>query len=63
MYNNAHWASDIVLAAGVGTLAGVDVVRWQHTHPGNWIDRTFQRVSLVPTASGGAALAVHLDAP
>ncbi len=47
MYNNAHWASDVLLGAGIGTLAGRMVVRWQHGHPGNWIDRTFLDVRMV----------------
>ena len=39
LYNNKHWASDVVMAAGIGTFSGLKVVKWQHTHPGNRLDR------------------------
>ena len=58
-YNNAHWLSDVVLGAGIGTLAGRIVVRWQHTHPGNWVDRTFLKMSVAPSPGGGVAVAFH----
>jgi membrane-associated phospholipid phosphatase len=46
MYNNAHWASDVVMGAGVGILSGIVVERYQHTHPGNWVDRVFKNISI-----------------
>jgi membrane-associated phospholipid phosphatase len=55
-YNNAHWLSDVVLGAGIGTLAGRMVVRWQHGHPGNWVDRTLLAMSVAPAPGGGMAL-------
>ncbi|MDE3127264.1 MAG: phosphatase PAP2 family protein [Gemmatimonadota bacterium] len=58
-YNNAHWLSDVVLGAGIGTLAGRLVVRWQHTHPDNWVDRTFLGMSVAPAPGGGVAVAFH----
>jgi membrane-associated phospholipid phosphatase len=39
MYNNRHWASDVITGAAIGTFAGTKVVRYHHTHPGNRIDR------------------------
>lgn len=39
MYNNKHWFSDVMFGAAVGTFAGLKVVRWHHTNPGNKIDR------------------------
>jgi membrane-associated phospholipid phosphatase len=39
MYNNAHWASDVMGGAAIGTLIGVKVVKYTHSHPGNPIDR------------------------
>lgn len=27
MYHNLHWASDVALAAGIGTFSGLEVVR------------------------------------
>ena len=41
MYNNAHWASDVVLGAAIGTFTGLKVVRYSHIHPDNAIDRFF----------------------
>lgn len=56
MYNNRHWASDVIMGAGIGTFAGLKVVRWHHSRPGNRIDRIFLAGSLVPLAGGGQAL-------
>ena len=39
MYNNEHWASDVVMGAAIGTFAGTKVVRYHHSHPGNRIDK------------------------
>jgi membrane-associated phospholipid phosphatase len=39
MYNNEHWASDVVLGAAIGTFAGLKVVRYTHAHPDNFLDR------------------------
>lgn len=41
MYNNRHWASDILSGAAIGTFAGIKVVRYNHGHSGNKIDRFF----------------------
>jgi membrane-associated phospholipid phosphatase len=41
MYNNAHWASDVVLGAAIGTFTGLKVVRYNHIHPDNFMDRFF----------------------
>lgn len=39
IYNNAHWASDVMGGAAIGTLIGTKVVKYTHSHPGNRIDR------------------------
>jgi membrane-associated phospholipid phosphatase len=39
MYNNQHWASDVMGGAAIGTLIGLKVVKYTHSHPGNRIDR------------------------
>jgi membrane-associated phospholipid phosphatase len=39
IYHNRHWASDVVMGAAIGTLAGNKVVRYHHTHPDNLVDR------------------------
>ena len=41
MYNNKHWASDVMAGAAFGTLTGMTVVRFNHRHPHNLLDRTF----------------------
>jgi membrane-associated phospholipid phosphatase len=46
MYDNRHWASDVVAGAGFGTVAGLAVVRYQHTRPGNRVDRWFLGASV-----------------
>ena len=54
LYNNKHWASDVVLGAAIGTFSGLKVVRYHHTHPGNRIDRTLLSVTVTPTPDGFA---------
>lgn len=39
LYHDDHWASDVTLAAGIGTLSGLKVVRYHHARPGNRLDR------------------------
>jgi membrane-associated phospholipid phosphatase len=38
IYNNQHWASDVMGGAAIGTLIGLKVVKYTHSHPGNGID-------------------------
>lgn len=52
MYDNQHWASDIIGGAAVGTIVGLEVVRFQHSHPGNRIDRALLSISITPSATG-----------
>lgn len=56
MYNNRHWASDVVIGAAIGTFAGLKVVRYHDSRPGNAIDRVMLSASLVPDEGGGRAL-------
>jgi hypothetical protein len=51
MYEDKHWASDVVMGAAIGTFAGLKVVRFNHTHEGNRIDRW-----LLGTSSDGSGL-------
>ncbi len=39
MYDDKHWASDVVMGAAIGTFAGLKTVRFNHTRTGNRIDR------------------------
>jgi membrane-associated phospholipid phosphatase len=53
MYNNRHWASDVMLGAAIGTFAGNKVVRYNHrTNPGNRLDRWLLSANVRPSASG-----------
>lgn len=54
MYNDKHWASDVILGAGIGTFSGLKVVQYHHSHPNNVIDRIFLRASAAPIPGGGA---------
>lgn len=38
MYRNAHWASDVVTGAAIGSFAGWKIVRYHRTHPDTRID-------------------------
>ena len=39
MYTNNHWASDVVIGAAIGTLAGAIINRYHRGNPDNWLDR------------------------
>ena len=51
MYNNRHWASDVIIGAAVGTFAGNKVVRYHHSHPGNRLDEWLVNFSKTPGQS------------
>jgi len=53
MYNNRHWASDVIVGAGIGTFAGLKVVRFNDSHSGNKLDKLLLSGALIPTADGG----------
>jgi len=52
MYNNKHWASDVLLGAAIGTFAGNKVVRYHHSHKGNRLDRWILGANLSPAPNG-----------
>lgn len=56
MYNNKHWASDVMAGAAIGTFVGTKVVRFQHSHPGNWVDRKFLTVGVSRSTEGLAPI-------
>lgn len=40
MYDNKHWATDVLTGAAIGTFTGLKVVHYHHkTNPNNWLDR------------------------
>ncbi|MDQ6886813.1 MAG: phosphatase PAP2 family protein [Gemmatimonadota bacterium] len=57
LYNDKHWASDIIMGAGIGTFSGLKIVRYNHSHPHNHLDRMLLSASVLPTADGGLAVA------
>lgn len=67
LYTNAHWASDVVMGAGVGTLTALKVVRFNHvTHPKNRVDRWLLGAmpTVTPSFNGsGAMLSWSFAAP
>ena len=57
LYNNQHWASDVIMAAGIGTFAGNKIVRFNHrTSPHNRFDRWLLGASIMPAGSDGFAV-------
>jgi membrane-associated phospholipid phosphatase len=65
MYDDKHWASDVVLAAGIGTATAKATVRFNHARPGNRIDRLFIpseggafHISVSPSANGRTRVGV-----
>lgn len=59
IYSNSHWASDVTLGAGIGIVSGYSVVRFQHTHPDNWVDTSLlpsrHALEITPWFSGRSA--------
>ena len=60
MYNNKHWASDVVVGAAIGTFAGLKVVRFHHSNRDNWIDKTFLSISLPIDERGAGSMSFSL---
>jgi membrane-associated phospholipid phosphatase len=61
MYNNAHWASDVAVGAAIGTFAGIKIVRYNHGHTDNFVDRFFLGAMVKPAQNGGAELGVSFS--
>ena len=60
MYNNKHWASDVMMGAAIGTFAGRKIVQYHHSHPNNKLDRIILGVSAMPSIDGGMIVALTL---
>lgn len=52
MYDDKHWASDVLMGAAIGTFAGLKTVRFNHTHAGNRLDKILLGTRVVPAANG-----------
>jgi membrane-associated phospholipid phosphatase len=67
LYSNAHWASDVVMGAGIGTLTGLKVFRYNHlttadNRANRWLLTAIPSVS--PSLDGrGATLGWSFTAP
>jgi membrane-associated phospholipid phosphatase len=55
MYDNKHWASDVMIGGLIGTFAGLKVVKYHHTHPDNRVDRWLLGVTFAPEGDAGWA--------
>lgn len=53
IYNQFHWASDVVSGAAIGTLTGIKVYRYTHSHPNNRIDKYFLRAGVQMSPGSG----------
>ena len=60
MYDSRHWASDVALGATVGTLTGIQVMRYNETHPDNALSRWLAHASIAPNGSRGVSVGVSL---
>lgn len=55
MYDNKHWASDVLMGSAIGAFTGVKVMKYHTTRPDNKIDQWFIGGSLVAKPEGGYA--------
>jgi membrane-associated phospholipid phosphatase len=58
IYNDKHWASDVVIGAAIGTFSGIKVVTYHHTRPGNRLDRWLLSATPIAGRSGQVGLSV-----
>jgi membrane-associated phospholipid phosphatase len=49
VYGSRHWPSDVIIGALVGTSAGIKVVRYNHAHPHNRLDRWLGAIGVAPS--------------
>ena len=59
MYGDKHWASDVVLGAGIGTLAGIETVAFSRTHAHNRVARLLGSITVAPGAPGVTIALTH----
>jgi membrane-associated phospholipid phosphatase len=56
MYEDKHWASDVLMGAALGTVTGWATVRYHHNRPDNRIDRFFLGASPSAAPNGEIGL-------
>jgi membrane-associated phospholipid phosphatase len=49
VYGQKHWPSDVIIGALVGASAGIKVVRYNHAHPHNRLDRWLGAITAGPS--------------
>lgn len=54
MYHDAHWGSDVVAGAGIGTVTGAMMVRLQHRGERSTVDKWLLPSAISPVAGGVA---------
>ncbi|MDQ2889451.1 MAG: phosphatase PAP2 family protein [Gemmatimonadota bacterium] len=52
IYEDKHWASDVVAGAAVGTIVSRIVVQYSRAHPRNSIDRLLLPTAVSPSSTG-----------
>ena len=60
MYDSKHWASDVALGATIGTLSGIQVMRFNDAHPNNRLARLLTHASVAPNGSRGIGIGLSL---
>jgi len=48
MYNNKHWATDVMAGAAIGTFSGLKIARYHRVRPNNRLDRWLITGSVSP---------------
>lgn len=61
IYNDKHWASDVVAGAAVGTIVARAVVRYERGHPRNRLDRWLLPTAAMPVHGSDMSIAWSLQ--
>jgi membrane-associated phospholipid phosphatase len=61
MFDNKHWASDVLAGAAIGTFTGLKVVHFHHyTRPDNWLDERLLSLRAFPTPDGRTLVGMNV---
>jgi membrane-associated phospholipid phosphatase len=63
VYSDKHWASDVFLGAGIGTLTGLGVVRYHRLHPDSRLDRWLLHTQIMLPGPGQVGVGWTMSAP
>ena len=61
MYDSKHWASDVALGATIGTLSGIQVMRYNDARPRNALARWLAHTSIGPAGERGIGIGLSFD--